>query len=79
MAKGKGLMLIDLGKKDELVGATVCGGEALLLSGVGRGGKTAEQRIPLRDQAAYLGTRARRGHEIPFKLKPTGLSILTND
>jgi topoisomerase-4 subunit A len=79
MAKGKGLMLIDLGKKDELAGATVCGGEVLLLSGAGRGGKAVEQRISLRDQATYLGTRARRGHEIPFKLKPTGLSIVTND
>jgi topoisomerase-4 subunit A len=79
MAKGKGLMLIDLGKKDELAGATVCGGEALLLSGTGRGGKVVEQKISPRDQANYHGNRARRGHEIPFKLKPTGLSILNND
>jgi topoisomerase-4 subunit A len=75
MAKGKGLMLIDLGKNDEVVGVAVSGGHALLISGSGRGGKLVQQPLDVRSQAAFRGARARRGQEIPFKLKPVGLAL----
>jgi topoisomerase-4 subunit A len=75
MAKGKGLMLIDLGKGDEVVGVVASGGQALLISGGGRGGKLVQQSLDLRAQAGFRGTRARRGQEIPFKLKAAGLAL----
>jgi topoisomerase-4 subunit A len=75
MAKGKGLMLIDLAKSDEVVAVAVSNGQTLRIGGSGRGGKTVEQALDSRAQAEFRGARARRGQEIPFKLKPAGLSL----
>jgi topoisomerase-4 subunit A len=75
MAKGKGLMLIDLTKNDEVVGVAVTGGETLLIGGSGRGGKPVKQTLDARAQAAFRGARARRGQEIPFKLKPVTIAL----
>ena len=75
MAKGKGLMLIDLTRSDVVVGVAVTGGQALLIGGSGRGGKLVQQSLDARAQAAYRGARARRGQEIPFKLKPVSLTL----
>ena len=75
MAKGKGLMLIDLPKNDEVVGIAVSGGETLLIGGSGRGGKIVRQPLDARAQVAFRGARARRGQEIPFKLKPATLAL----
>ncbi|MCF8174864.1 MAG: DNA topoisomerase IV subunit A [Burkholderiaceae bacterium] len=75
MAKGKGLMLIDLAKNDEVVGVAVAGDRPLLIGGSGRGGKFVQQTLDVRGQAAFRGARARRGQEIPFKLKPTSLFL----
>ncbi|WP_310451796.1 DNA topoisomerase IV subunit A [Sulfuritalea sp.] len=78
MAKGKGLMLIDLTKNDELVGVAVSGGETLLIGGTGRAGKMVQQPLDLRAQAAFRGARARRGQEIPFKLKAASLNLTSS-
>ena len=75
MAKGKGLMLIDLTENDELVGVAVSGGETLLIGGSGRGGKLIQQPLDARAQATFRGARARRGQEISFKLKPATLEV----
>jgi topoisomerase-4 subunit A len=75
MAKGKGLMLIDLIKSDEVVGIAVTGGQALVIGGSGRGGKSVQQSIDSRAQAGFRGARARRGQDIPFKLKPASLGL----
>jgi topoisomerase-4 subunit A len=75
MAKGKGLMLIDLTKSDEVAGVTITDGDALLIGGGGRGGKLVQQSLDTRAQAPFRGARARRGQEIPFKLKPGTLSL----
>ena len=75
MAKGKGLMLIDLARNDQVVGVAVAGGQALLISGTGRGGKPVEQALDARAQVVFRGVRARRGQEIPFKLKPASLAL----
>ena len=75
MAKGKGLTLIDLAGKDELIGVAVSDGEAVLIEGSGRGGKPARQRLTARDLAAQLGTRARRGHDLGLKMKPERIAI----
>ena len=78
MAKGKGLMLIDLTGNDEVVGVAVCGGQTLLIGGSGRGGKVVQQPLDVRGQAAFRGARARRGQEITFKLKPANLNLAAN-
>ena len=75
MAKGKGLMLIDLAKNDAVIGVAVTTGEPLLIGGSGRGGKPHVQAVDARAQEIFRGTRARRGQEIPYKLKPSGLSL----
>jgi hypothetical protein len=52
MAKGKGLMLIDLAKSDEVVGVAVSEGQTMRIGGSGRGGKPVEQLI---DKPALQG------------------------
>jgi topoisomerase-4 subunit A len=75
MAKGRGLMLIDLGKGDALVGIAVIGKEPLVIQGAGRAGKETQAVLDAKAQTAFRASRARRGQEIPFKLKPTGLKV----
>lgn len=75
MSKGKGLMLIDLTKTDEVAGLVVAGNEKLLIGGIGRGGKLVEQSLSLREQTTFTSGRARKGHEIPFKLKPLRIGV----
>jgi len=75
MAKGRGLTLIDLAKGDELVAVAVSAGESLWIVGTGRGGKTQEQSLSPREIAGFRGARARRGQEIPFKVKPIGIVV----
>ena len=72
MAKGRGLIIQDLGPKDELVGVAV-GDKAFTVNGAGRGGKASEWAVAGRDLAAYRGSRARKGQAIPARLKPSGL------
>ncbi|MBH1976426.1 MAG: hypothetical protein I8H95_08875, partial [Rhodocyclales bacterium] len=55
---------------DTLVGIAVIADAALRIQGIGRGGKTVEATIEPREQATYTSSRARRGQEIPFKIKP---------
>jgi topoisomerase-4 subunit A len=75
MAKGKGLMLLDLAKDDELAAVATCAGESIWILGQGRGGKPVEQSLSPREIAGFRGARARRGHDIPFKIKPSGLAV----
>ena len=76
MAKGKGLTLIDLAKGEELVGVAVTTHQTLVVTGTGRGGKMASHTLSTKEQADYRGSRARRGHEIPFKIKPVSIALL---
>ncbi|MBI5789983.1 MAG: DNA topoisomerase IV subunit A [Rhodocyclales bacterium] len=75
MGKGKGLMLIDLVKNDEVVGVVASGGQALLIAGSGRGGKATQQTLDARAQTGYKAARARRGQEVPLKFKPLSLQL----
>jgi topoisomerase-4 subunit A len=72
MAKGRGLIIQDIGPKDELVGVAV-GDKAFTVSGAGRGGKATEWPVSGKDLTAYRGSRARKGQAIPARLKPSGL------
>ena len=72
MAKGRGTILQNVEPKDELAAVSV-GADKLIVSGTGRGGKASEWKLPSKDMDTFRGQRARKGHAIPAKLKPTGL------
>jgi len=72
MAKGRGLIIQDIGPKDELVGVAV-GDTTFTVSGAGRAGKASEWQVSGRELTAYRGSRARKGQAIPARLKPTGI------
>jgi hypothetical protein len=72
MAKGKGLMLIDLARTTRSSASpSPLGNQPLRIGGSGRGGKLASSRSIVA-QTEFQGNRARRGQEIPFRLKPVG-------
>ncbi len=78
MAKGKGLMLIDLVKNDTVTGVAAIGSQPLKILGSGRGGKASTQVLDVKSQAEFRGARARRGQDIPFRLKPSGFDLTSN-
>jgi topoisomerase-4 subunit A len=75
MAKGRGTIIQDVAPRDELAAVAV-GADTFIVSGIGRGGKPTEWKLPAKDAAAYRGQRARKGHAIPSRLKPTGLQAV---
>jgi len=74
MAKGRGLIVQEIGPKDEMVAVAVGDGTSVTVFGSGRGGKATEFKVAAKDMANYRGARARKGHEIPAKLKPAALA-----
>jgi len=73
MAKGRGLIIQDIDAKDALV-AVATGSTTFVVTGTGRGGKPSECKVTGKDLEACRGNRARKGHAIPAKIKPTGIS-----
>ncbi|MBL8489478.1 MAG: DNA topoisomerase IV subunit A, partial [Rhodocyclaceae bacterium] len=73
MAKGRGLVLLHLAPRDELAAVAVGDGKAFVVEGAGRGGKAAEWKASGKDLENYRAARARKGHQIPARLKPAGL------
>ncbi|MBU0751016.1 MAG: DNA topoisomerase IV subunit A [Gammaproteobacteria bacterium] len=74
MSKGRGLIVQDIGPKDEMVAVAVGDGTSFTVSGTGRGGKATELKVGAKDLATYRGSRARKGHELPSRIRPTGLA-----
>jgi topoisomerase-4 subunit A len=74
MPKGRGLIVQDIGPKDEMVAVAVGDGSIFTIFGTGRGGKATEFRVGAKDMATYRGTRARKGQPLPAKLKPSGFA-----
>ncbi|MBU1238021.1 MAG: DNA topoisomerase IV subunit A [Gammaproteobacteria bacterium] len=74
MAKGRGLIIQDIGPKDELVAVAVGNGASFTISGTGRGGRATEWSVGRKDLTPYRGNRARKGHAISAKLKPTAIA-----
>ena len=72
MAKGRGTIIQALDARDELAAVAV-GTDSFIVTGSGRGGKPAEWKLSGKDAATYRGQRARKGHAMPSKIKPTGL------
>ena len=70
MAKGRGVIVMDLEQGEELLAVAVNDGSAVTVIGTGRGGKPAEIRIAGAELKKHLMHRARKGCLIAAKLKP---------
>ena len=66
---GRGLLLIDLDKKDSLAGACAYT-RSIKITGVGRGGKAREETLEIRSLNNAKGSRAKKGKEANFGFKP---------
>lgn len=66
---GRGLLLIDLDKKDELAGAAAYV-RSILIKGIGRGGKEREETLEIRSLNNAKSTRAKKGKTTELGFKP---------
>ena len=66
---GRGLLLIDLDKKDELAGAAAYV-RSILIKGVGRGGKEREETLEIRSLNNAKSSRAKKGKTTELGFKP---------
>ncbi len=66
---GKGLMLMDLGPKEELAGAAAYT-RSVRITGVGRGDKEREEQLEIRSLNNARGHRGRKGKPVDFGFKP---------
>ncbi|MDK9726428.1 MAG: DNA topoisomerase IV subunit A [Sterolibacteriaceae bacterium MAG5] len=74
MAKGRGVIVMDLDKGEELLAVATNNGTAVTVAGSGRGGKPAEIRIAGSELQKHTLHRARKGCLIDAKIKPTAVS-----
>jgi topoisomerase-4 subunit A len=74
MSKGRGLMIMDLDKKDQLIAVSVGFGNTVTVLGTGRGGKPGSTVIEGKALNTYRGQRAKRGQPIDAKIKPSGIT-----
>jgi len=72
LAKGRGTILQTLDAKDETVAVAV-GNDAFVIRGIGRSGRPQELRLAAKDLAPHRASRARKGHPLATRLKPTAL------
>ncbi len=73
LAKGRGNKIIDLDKNDELLGLTINYGNSVAIEGTGRGGKVVTVMVEGKDLDPFRSQRAKKGHLVPAKIKPSGL------
>ena len=67
---GRGVLVMGLDDKEELVGVTVNDGAGVVVEGVGRSGKTVPCKVADKDVGKYRLHRARKGCLLPVKMKP---------
>ena len=72
MTKGRGLMVMELGKNDKMVGVVVNYGNFVTIEGTApRSGKVSRVTIEGKELDSHRGKRANKGQAIAAKLKPT--------
>ena len=71
LAKGRGVIVMDLDKGEELLAVAVNDGNAVAVIGIGRGGKTVEQQITGGELQKHKMHRARKGCLTATKIRPT--------
>ncbi len=73
LAKGRGLIVMDLERGEELLAVAVNEGTAVTVLGTGRGGKPSEQLLKGAELQKHRLHRARKGCLIAAKIKPSSL------
>ena len=74
-AGGKGVIVMALDEGEAMIAAVAVGTQAIVVSGIGRGGKTTEIRLSTNALNEYAARRARKGKLLPSKIKPTGVLV----
>jgi topoisomerase-4 subunit A len=72
---GRGVIVMGLDADEKMTGAVVLKGEDLVITGTGRGGKGAEQRLSAKTLNEYVGKRARKGKQIARNFVPVALKV----
>jgi topoisomerase-4 subunit A len=72
---GRGSVLVDLGEKETLLQALVCGDEGVVVAGLGRAGKAIQETLTLRALAEYRGARGRKGKLLEPRRKDPVLAL----
>jgi topoisomerase-4 subunit A len=67
---GRGVLVMGLDDKEELVGVAVNDGSRIIVEGIGRGGRTVPCKVEAKDMEKYRLHRARKGCLLPVKMKP---------
>ncbi|HTJ96842.1 MAG TPA: DNA gyrase subunit A, partial [Rhodocyclaceae bacterium] len=73
MSKGRGLVVMDLDKNDEMVGVVINYGNFVTIEGAGRGSKTSTVTIEGAELDGHRGKRANKGQMISSKIKPSAI------
>ncbi|MDB5796245.1 MAG: parC [Paucimonas sp.] len=73
---GRGLILMELEKKEKLLVAQPITQRGVLVSGIGRGSKPQEVSLGVTALAPHIGKRARKGRKLDSKIKAATLTAL---
>jgi len=72
---GRGVILMELEKNEQLVDALPITQRGVVVIGIGRGGKPQELALGPTALQAHFGKRARKGRALESKIKPSGLLL----
>ncbi|MES2036215.1 MAG: DNA topoisomerase IV subunit A [Pseudomonadota bacterium] len=70
---GRGVILMELEDKENLVSAQAISQRGVRVHGIGRGGKPQEVNLSASGLGIHIGKRARKGKALEAKIKATGL------
>ncbi|MBA5606544.1 DNA topoisomerase IV subunit A [Duganella sp. FT3S] len=73
---GRGVILMELDAKENLVAARPISQKGVLVNGIGRGAKPQELRIVGETLLGHIGKRARKGKPLASKIKPETLTAI---
>ena len=76
MSGGRGMILMDLEPKENLLAAQPISQRGVVVSGTGRGGKAQEVTLSASSLAPHIGKRARKGKLLESKLTPLALAAV---
>ena len=75
MARGRGVIIMGLDDKEELVAVAVLPGNALVMFWTARGGKEKRLEISGAKLSSYHGKRARMGRVLPDRMRPSAIEL----
>jgi topoisomerase-4 subunit A len=70
---GRGVILMDLESKEKLLAAQPVSQRGVVVTGIGRGGKSQEVALSASGLAPHIGKRARKGKALESRIKAAGL------